>query len=410
MPSCAANVNEEWDVEHTLGSVFRDAGYQTGWIGLTMHQYPPRKRMGFEEVVLSDYRCEDDYDEFLRRNMPEGGAGYYGSGILYNDWTARPFQLREDLHSTNWTVHETQRFLARRDPTRPFCLVSSFIAPHPPLIPPEFYFIRYIRTGVPDRHIGDWASPPPNGGIGAGASGSMGAVNLEGEALLSARAGYYGLINHLDDQIRRLLSNLTSGLDLDNTIVLYTSDHGEMLGDHYMWKKSMPYEGSARVPFMVRLPRRLDCPAGQVLDYPVCLEDIMPTLLDLADIEIPDTVDGTSLGGILRGDPPPASRQLHLQCAPGGHRLMHHTMTDGKEKFVWFVVDGREQFFRLTDDPHELRDLSRRPEEAERVSYWRNKLIKELAAAPEGFTDGKQLVPGRPFPALRCRDAEGPGA
>ena len=113
------NVNEQWDVEHTIGTLFRDAGYQTGWIGLTMHQYPPRKRMGFEEVVLSDYRCEDDYEEFLKRNMPEGDAGYYGSGILANDWTARPFQLPERLHSTNWTVHEAQRFLARRDPTRP---------------------------------------------------------------------------------------------------------------------------------------------------------------------------------------------------------------------------------------------------------------------------------------------------
>jgi arylsulfatase A-like enzyme len=278
-------------------------------------------------------------------------------------------------------------------------MVASFIAPHPPLIPPEFYFNRYLRTCVPDPHIGDWAMPPPNGGIGGGPSGFK--VDLQGEALLSARAGYYGLINHLDDQIRRLLSNLTCGLDLNNTIVVYTSDHGEMLGDHYMWKKSMPYEGSAHVPFMARLPKRFEGPIGQVLDYPVCLEDILPTLCDLAEIEIPDTVDGSSLAGILRGEPPPESRTLHLQCAHQAHPLKHHTLTDGKEKFIWNTVDGMEQFFRLTDDPHELHDLSERPEEADRVSYWRSELIKKLADAPEGFTDGKRLIPGRPFPAVR---------
>ena len=389
-----SNVTAEWNVENTLGTVLRDAGYQTGWIGRSMHQFPVRKRFGFEEVVLCDHRCEDDYDEFLKRNMPEGGAGYWGSGVMHNDWTARPFHLPEELHNTNWTIHEAQRFLDRRDPTRPFCMVVSFVASHPPLVPPEFYLNRYLRTGVQEPHLGDWATPPENGGIGSGVSSRL--VDLKGEALLAARAGYYGLINHLDDQIRRLLNGILGGVDPKNTIVIYTSDHGEMLGDHYMWAKSVPYQGSVRIPLLMQLPAHYDWPKGQVVDYPVCLEDLMPTLLELAEIEVPGTVEGRSLVDLLHGEHPSGQRHLHIQCAP-----LHHTLTDGKEKYIWFAADGREQFFRLVDDPHELYDLAHRPQESDRIAHWRNKLIKQLLGCPEGFSDGQRLIAGRPYPGLR---------
>ena len=83
------------------------------------------------------------------------------------------------------------------------------------------------------------------------------------------------------------------------------------------------------------------------------------------------------------------------------HLLAHHTLTDGKEKYIWLAVDGREQFFRLTDDPHGLHDLSRRPEGADRITYWRNELIERLLGGPEAFTDGQRLIAGRPFPPLR---------
>ena len=393
-----ANVSAEWDTENTLGTVLRDAGYHTGWIGRSMHQFPARKRFGFEEVVLCDHRCQDDYDEFLQRNMPEGGAGYWGTGVMHNDWTARPFHLPEELHHTNWTIHEAQRFLDRRDPARPFCMIASFLAAHPPLVPPEFYMNRYLRTGVPEPHLGDWATPPENDGIGAGVSSAQ--VDLRGEALLAARAGYYGLINHLDDQIRRLLNGILGGVDPKNTIIVYTSDHGEMLGDHYMWAKSVPYQGSVRIPLLVRLPAHYGCPTGHVVDYPVCLEDLMPTLLELAEIAIPNTVEGASLVGLLRGEQASGPRHLHIQCAP-----LHHTLTDGKEKYIWFVADGRERFFRLVDDPNELHDLAHRPEEADRISHWRNNLIGQLLDCPEGFTDGQRLIAGRPYPLLRQPDA-----
>ena len=103
---------------------------------------------------------------------------------------------------------------------------------------------------------GSWAVPPVNDGIGDDVSDQR--VKLTGEILRSCHAGYYGLINHVDDQIRRLL-NPVNGIDRmtnRNTVVIFTSDHGEMLGDHYLWRKSLPYEGSARIPLLIRGPDR----------------------------------------------------------------------------------------------------------------------------------------------------------
>ncbi len=385
----------EWDITETLPALLSRAGYHTCWIGRSMHQHPFRKRFGFQQVVLSGGRhgpsihAPTEYAEFLARNQPEGGGGYYGSGVMHNDWTARPWHLPEQLHHTNCSVGEALRWLERRDPPCPFFLVVSFIAAHPPLVPPAFYLERYLRTGAPDPIVGDWATPPAHDGIGDDVSASS--VDLSGEALLSARAGYYGLLNHLDDQLRRLLNpvNDVERQTGHNTVVMLTSDHGDMLGDHHLWRKTVPYEPSARIPLLVRGPGHLEIQRGAVRNEPVSLPDIMPTLLDMADVPIPDTVEGRSLLPLLRGEQPPWREQLHIEHAP-----MHHTLTDGHEKYIWFVKDGREQFFDLVADPTECHDLTGDPQAADRIATWRERMIVKLRDRPEGFSDGRQLVPG----------------
>jgi arylsulfatase len=376
-----------WEIEDTLPAVLARVGYETAWVGRSMHQHPPDKKFGFEHVV-------SDYMKALQERRPDDHEGHLGTGVMHNDWTARPWHLEEDLHPTHWTVREALRFLRHRDASRPFFLVVSFLAAHPPLVPPAFYLERYIRTGVPKPVIGDWAEPPPNGGKGLDVGGTR--VDLKGEALLCARAGYYGLLNHLDDQIRRLL-NPVRGVDWmtgHNTVVMLTSDHGEMLGDHYRWHKVVPYEPAARVPMLLRAPERFGLQAGTVVDQAVCLADVMPTLLEMAGAPLPAGMDGRSLLPLLRGEAAPWREHLHIE-----HASFYHALTDGREKYIWFVSDGREQFFRLTDDPTECRDLANLPDEAEHVALWRERMIRELADRPEGFSDGSRLVPGRPYPA-----------
>jgi arylsulfatase A-like enzyme len=220
-------------------------------------------------------------------------------------------------------------------------------------------------------------------------------VALRGEALLCARAGYYGLLNHLDDQIRRIFNPVTGveRMTGNNTATMLVSDHGEMLGDHYLWRKTVPYEPSVRIPFLLRAPEHFGIAPRTVVDKLVCLADVMPTLLDLAGVEIPDSVEGCSVLPLARGEETAWRKSLHIEHSP-----VHHALTDGREKYVWFATDGREQLFDLVEDPRELRDFSK--DRPDRLLHWRERMIRELEGRPEGFSDGERLVPGRPYAAV----------
>ena len=116
--------------------------------------------------------------------------------------------------------------------------------------------------------------------------------------------GYYGNITFIDHQIGRVLYELRhrDPQAYSNTLIIFTSDHGDMMGDHHHWRKTYAYEGSARIPFIVKYPDTWrDVERGMKYDHPVELRDVMPTLLDAAEVDIPASVDGRSLLDIARG-------------------------------------------------------------------------------------------------------------
>jgi arylsulfatase A-like enzyme len=381
----------------TLPGELRRAGYQTALIGRTMHQYPPSARYGYDQTVLASGYTADGYQDMLRATT--GQVDAFGShGLPFNGWNARPWHLDETLHPTNHIVNEALRFLEQRDRTCPFFLTVSFYAPHPPLCPPAFYMDRYLRQELPAPTIGDWARPPTERQA-RGLSVESPRVELKGEALRSAQAGYFGLINHLDDQLFRLLgARGAAGFDRRNTIVVFTSDHGEMLGDHHYFRKCEPYEGSARIPFLLSGP---GIRAGQVLDQPVCLEDLMPTLLDLVGLPVPAGVDGRSLAPLLRGEAATWRPWLHGEHAPCySQEQANHFLTDGHHKYIWRPLDGSEQLFDLEADPGERRNLAAEAAHAPLVATWRQRLVEQLRGRPEGFTDGQRLLAGREYPGL----------
>lgn len=208
-----------------------------------------------------------------------------------------------------------------------------------------------------------------------------------------ARAGYYGLMAQVDLQVNRIREALAEfGLARD-TVIAFTSDHGEMMGDHRMFRKSVPYEGSARVPFIIA-----DAPSKQrparVVDDVVELRDLMPTLLHLAGLPIPDSVDGHSLAPYLRGEGEPVREWLHGEHVHWGQSLQW--VTDGKVKYVWGSARGIEQLFDLVEDPGELRNLASLPEYAVLRNEWRGRLIQDLTGREEGFVADGELVTGRP--------------
>ena len=226
---------------------------------------------------------------------------------------------------TFWCIDRALDFLRKRDPTVPFFLNISFIDPHPPLTPPATYYDRYIHRDLPDPIIGDWT--PEFDGPQKGLDPNAWEICLDEHDMRCSRAAYYGMINFVDDQVGRLIQYAGG---LKNCLTVFTSDHGEMQGDHNLFRKTWPYEASARIPFLIRAPQKWGYPEEMTCESPVGIQDIMPTILDAAGIDIPDTCTGKSLLPIMQGHTDRIRGFLHGEHA-GCYAYNHgnHYVTDG---------------------------------------------------------------------------------
>lgn len=393
-----------WNYETTLAGVFTSNGYQTQAIG-KMHVYPERSQLGFQNVILHDgylhharnhnryHDTIDDYLPWLRRALGRD-ADYFDHGLNCNAYTVRPWDKPEHTHPTNFVVTQAIDFLDRRDPRKPFFLFLSFHRPHPPLDPPAWAFEQYMDAEMPEVPVGDWADiwehlhAPDHPALQAGA--------LSADRLRRARAGYYGHITHIDHQLNRFFEVMAEHAVHHNTYYCFVSDHGDMLGDHHLFRKTVPYEGSSRVPFILRGPSDCGIQRGQVHREIVELRDVMPTLLDCAGLDVPNAVEGKSVLPRARGEEMAWRSHIHGEHTRDGGSL--HWVTDGHEKYIWFSGSGREQLFDLDTDPEELADLAdlaRDAGKAERLTHWRNVLTLELSGREEGFVSGGRLVAGR---------------
>jgi arylsulfatase A-like enzyme len=177
------------------------------------------------------------------------------------------------------------------------------------------------------------------------------------EEIQNATAGYYGLINHVDDQVARALAAFYSyggPRGKEPLWIIFTSDHGEMLGDHHLFRKSLAYEGSTHVPFFIT-GRNVDIQPGTA-DCLVGLEDLLPTFCDLAGAQVPDGVDGRSLMPIVRGQAATVREELHGEHSGGA--MANHFLIRAQYKYIWYARTNEEQVFDLQADPHERCDLS----------------------------------------------------
>ncbi len=384
----------EWEPSHTLAGELSRAGYQTEMIG-KLHLHPIRKRYGFDHMQLADGTRgkENDYVDWLRerhgRMEVDPGMAH---GLSSNGWVGRPHHLPEEQMHTFWCVDRAMAFLQKRDPSAPFFLNLSFIDPHPPLTPPEVYYDRYINRALPEPVVGDWA--PEFDGPRKGLDPNAPEICLGAYDMQCARAAYYGMVNFIDDQIGRLIQ-FARGV-LNESLIIFTSDHGEMLGDHHLFRKTWPYEASARVPYLIRAPQSWGAPESVTCHTPVGLQDIMPTILDACGLEVPETCTGRSLAPVLRGEAVGVRDVLHGEHS-GCYAYEHgnHYVTDGHHKYVWYTQTGREHLFDLDEDPLELKDLASGDGAEDRLAPWRKRLIGFLDGRPEGFTDGETLIAGR---------------
>lgn len=388
----------------TLPEILRDAGYQTHLCG-KLHLFPERKRYGFEEAEWADgpYSSvpENDYNRFLQEKGMFAEAGL-AHGMSYNGCVTRPYHLDEQYHFTTWCTDMALRFFERRDPDAPFFLNVSYHQPHAPCTPPAYYYDKYRNMDLPEPSMGDWEQDFPNTQNGMPVNAWR--VEPDSRRIREYRAGYYGCIEQIDHQIGRILYKMPK-----NTIVIFLSDHGEMLGDHGWVRKRSAYEGSARIPFLMWMPeayaKKLGVRQNSVVDTPVELMDVLPTILDMLGMPIPENVDGMSLLGPMRGVPVERN-YIHGECArlETIHTGMQY-VTDGKEKYIWYPALGKEQFFDLQRDPKEQRDLTKTEGYEERIALWRKRLIQELIGRPEGFVkDGRLQKLDGPTPYCISRE------
>ncbi len=395
-----------WNYPVTIASAFADHDYHTQAVG-KLHVYPERSLMGFHNVVLHDgylhmarkrdhdLGTRDDYLTWLREKQGPD-ADHFDHGMSCNAYTARPWDKPESQHPTNWVTSQSIDFLRRRDPRRPFFLFMSYHRPHPPLDPPAWAMQQYLDADMPPVPVGDWAElfePYRNDH-----DPHQAPKRLPDDALRRARAGYYGHMTHIDHQVHRFLEVLGEYGERENTWVCFVSDHGDLMGDHHLYAKSLPYEGSARVPLLLTGPEGCGIAPGHVDDHPIELRDVMPTLLDCAGLAVPESVEGRSALPLARGEACDWRGWLHGEHV--GHFGSSHYITDGKHKYVWFSQTGHEQLFDLVNDPQELTDLAGADAAAGLLGQLRGHLIEALKDREEGFTDGKQLITGRPVSAV----------
>lgn len=367
----------------TLASCFRDGGYQAYAVG-KLHVYPQRNRIGFDDVTLDEegrtmYGVTDDYEIFLSENGHPGAQ--FMHGMSNNDYVSRTWHLDEALHATNWATYQMARTIKRRDPTRPGMWFCSYRHPHPPIVPLREYLDLYRSREVDEPFHGEWSKDISELPYALQAGVSRGAKYSRSE-VAEIRRAFYALCTHIDHQIRILIGTLREEGLLDNTIICFSSDHGDMLGNHRMWAKRTLFNPSVKVPMILVGPRGTDrVPEGAVDDRLVGWRDVMPTLLDMCGLEVPDTVEGISMLG--------NEKREHVYCEVADDDHASRMVSDGKYKLIYYPVGNRSFLFNLEDDPHELRDLSA---SAEHASV-RQKLIEILSSELYGG-DEKWVVDG----------------
>lgn len=397
-----------WTYPVTLAGTLASAGYHTQAVG-KLHAFPERNLLGFHNVVLhdgylhqsrsrGDHADRDDYLPWIRaRRGPR--ADFNDTGMGCNGYAVAPWCYENHEHPTAWVTDESIDFLRRRDPSKPFFLYTSYHRPHPPLDPPRDYLAMYGAKTLPPPLRGDWVDHE----VRRGHFDSP--VPLKAEEIDRARKAYFAQITFIDHQINRLTQALHERGVLGNTWILFVSDHGDMLYDHAHIAKALPYEGSARVPLLMRIPdSEKALSRGVQVDAPVELRDVLPTCCEIAGIPIPPSVEGRSLLPFVRGEKPEWREAVHGEHEWG--EGSNQWMSDGRTKYAWFSQTGREQLFDLAEDPGETRELSR--SQPERLAQWRSRLAKELDGREEGYSDGKSLFAGKKATAVLSRLAGKP--
>lgn len=380
---------------YEMPRMLSQAGYYTIGIG-KMHWHPQRNLHGFHQTLLDESgRVESDdfisdYRQWFQKMAPNVDPD--ATGIGWNEHRAGTYLLAEDLHPTVWTNEVAMDFIEQHDLNQPLFMKVSFARPHSPYDPPKRYLDLYENANIPAPYVGQWAVPFasfPN--TPDAAFGDFGV-----EHAINSRRHYYAAITFIDDQIGEFIKLLKQKGIYDQSLIIFTSDHGDMMGDHHHWRKTYAYEGSSHVPMIMKWPKSVKAAVkkGTVLPQPVELRDILPTFLNAASLPIPGDMDGLSMLDLIRRKNAPWREYIDLEHATTYQESNYWcALTDGKSKYIWFFRTGEEQLFDISKDKSETINLAGKSEHKPKLELWRQRMVSHLSERGEPFVKDGQLMP-----------------
>ncbi len=324
-----------------------EAGYDTAAIG-KMHFYPWEMSMGFQHrVICEDKRwlnIEDDYDRHLKANGLKKFHGNEHEGYQENRGaivSRLPYE-----HSWDYFVgEEAAKYIGNHNGEKPFAMMVGFPGPHCPYDPSPGFEDLYAPEDMPEP--APESPDQPANFRQSNINGSKGSWNdVDYTEFTTAhkkkiRAHYAGLVKQIDNKIGDILDALEKSGQLDNTVIIFCSDHGDYLGDHGLIGKGTFYESSIKVPLIVNLPWATE---GSVWDGPVSIEDITATILHYGGCEIPSYFDSIPLPGL--GIDAKIRDRVYGFLASG---CMNY---DGEWKLSKYTT-GVVQLFNVKEDPGE---------------------------------------------------------
>jgi len=336
----------------TWGNYLRDAGYfcwATGKMDLTS-----AVDLGFQQVETShEHFTKPDITELFRRPMcyrvderslVNGKAGERGGAD--EERLARGLAFVEEQSATRKT---------------PWAAYIGVVTPHPAFIAPQKYLDLYPTEEVRLPNIPPGYLEHQHLVFQILRNFSLQSTPISEERIRRARSAYYAMITELDDHLGTIFNTLEKQGTLKDTVLVYTSDHGEMHGDHGLWLKRALYEGAARVPIIMA---GAGLPEGKVIDTPVSDVDLTATLLDLGGVPRPAGLRGRSLLPLIMGDSNAAPSHVYCECHTEGNCTGSFMIRKGDWKYLYFSFYGNNLLFNLRDDPGEMNNLSGRPESA----------------------------------------------
>jgi len=276
------------------------------------------------------------------------------------------------VHSDGKTAAKAVE-LIRQHAGQPFFLAVGFVRPHVPFVAPKKYFEPFLPYGklpLPPKLAGDW-NDIPKAGINYKTSVNM---MMDVRRQKKAVGGYYAAVTYMDAQVGKVLDALEKSGQADNTIVVFTSDHGYHLGEHDFWAKVSLRDESAIVPLIIRVPGKKPAACHSLVE----LLDLFPTIANLCGLEVPSRLQGKDISAMF-DDPNQKVHEAAFSVAPSSKGFL---LREDKWAYIQYAEDASEgiELFDMDSDPQQYINLAAKPEYAAVVENFKTKLAAKLRA------------------------------